>query len=151
MVKSVVSGNGLEAFVKLYNGFTGTSGQGLSERARAMVAPSPPKSEGDIAEAVDKLLESIRILENHPGYSMHVNRRVTALKQLMVGRAEDQFEMREESMKSLGNGDSQRKWILNKAQDHATKLRLQTNMKRKGKSVDVDGRLERLVKLELMG
>ena len=53
-VKSVVSGNGQEAFVKLYKWFTGTSGQGLSERARAIMAPTPPKSEGEIAEAVDK-------------------------------------------------------------------------------------------------
>ena len=86
-VKSVISGNGLEAFVKVYKWFTGTSGQGLSERARSIMAPTPPKSEGEIAEAVDKWTDGLRILENHPGYSMHVNLKVTALKQLMVGRA----------------------------------------------------------------
>ena len=72
-VKSVISGNGLEAFVKLYKWFTGTSGQGLSERARAIMAPTPPKTEGDIAEAVGKWIDGLRILESHPGYSMHVN------------------------------------------------------------------------------
>ena len=71
------------------------------------MAPTPPKTEGDIAEAVDKWLDGLRILESHPGYSMHVNLRITALKQLMVGRAKDQFEMWEENLKSQGSDDMQ--------------------------------------------
>ena len=141
-VKSVVSGNGLEAFVKLYNWLTGTSGKGLSERARAIMAPTTPKSEGDIAEAVDRGLDGLRILENHPGYGMHVNLRVTALKQLMVGRARYQFEMWEESLKSQGSDDMQWKWILNKVQDYATRRRLEANMKGQGNGMEfhwVDG------------
>ena len=42
-VRSVDSGNGLEAF---------TSGQGLSDKARSIMSPTPPKGEGDIADAV---------------------------------------------------------------------------------------------------
>ena len=53
-VKTVTSGNGLAAFVKIYKWFTGTSGQGMSERARTIMAPSPSKSEGDMSEAIDK-------------------------------------------------------------------------------------------------
>ena len=67
-VKTVRSGRGLEAFVKVYKWFMGTSGQGLSERARAIMSPAPPKNEGDIAEAVDKWLEGLRILQGHKGY-----------------------------------------------------------------------------------
>ena len=66
-VKSVASGNRLETYVKVYELIMGTSGQGLSERARAIVAPTPPKMEGDIAEAVDKRAAGLRLLENRPG------------------------------------------------------------------------------------
>jgi hypothetical protein len=56
-VKSVEPGNGIEAFVKIVKWFMGTSGLGLQEKARQIMAPIPPKAEGDIAEAVDKWLE----------------------------------------------------------------------------------------------
>ena len=102
------------------------------------MAPTPPKSEGDIAEAVDKWIDGLRVLECHPGYSMHVNLRVTALKQLMVGRAKDQFEMWEESMKAQGNEEAQWKWMLNKVQDYATKRRLEANLKGKGNNMELD-------------
>lgn len=66
-VRSVDSGNGFEAFVKLYRRFTGTSGQGLSERARVTMNPIPPKSEGDIAEAVEKWIDGYKVFRNHGG------------------------------------------------------------------------------------
>ena len=71
------------------------------------MAPTPPKSEGEIAEAVDKWEDSMRTLEHIPGYGMHVNLKVTALKQLRIGRAEDQFELWEDNMKNQSSEDSQ--------------------------------------------
>ena len=138
-VKSVNSGHGMEAFVKVYKWFMSTSGQGLSERARAIMAPTPPKSEGDMAEAVDKWNEGLRLLENHPGYSMHVNLKVTALKQLMVGRAKDQFETWEEDMKNQGVEDNQWRWMLGKVQEYATRRRLEANLAKGKNPMDVDG------------
>ena len=138
-VKSVNSGHGMEAFVKVYKWFMSTSGQGLSERARAIMAPTPPKSEGDMAEAVDKWNEGLRLLENHPGYSMHVNLKVTALKQLMVGRAKDHFETWEEDMKNQGVEDNQWRWILGKVQEYATRRRLEANLAKGKNPMDVDG------------
>ena len=46
-VKSVEPGNGIEAFVKIFKWFMGTSGMGLQEKARQIMAPIPPKSEGN--------------------------------------------------------------------------------------------------------
>ena len=81
----------------------------------------------------------MRVLENHPSDSTHVNLRVTALKQLMVGKVRYQFEMWEESMKAQGSEHSQWKRILNNFQDYATRRRLDANMQGKGNSMDVDG------------
>ena len=53
-VKSVKPGNGIEAFVKIFKWFMGTSGMGLQEKARQIMAPIAPKSEGEIADAVEK-------------------------------------------------------------------------------------------------
>ena len=97
-VKSVSSGNGLAAFVKVYKWFTGTSGQGLSERARTIMAPNPPKHEGDLSESVDKWLDSLKIVQSHRGYFLNVRLRVTALKMLMIGRAKDLNEDWEDSI-----------------------------------------------------
>ena len=55
-VKSVDSGEGIDAFVKIYKWFMGTSGMGLQDKARQIMAPIPPKSEGDIADSVENCL-----------------------------------------------------------------------------------------------
>ena len=135
-VKTVRSGRGLEAFVKVYKWFMGTSGQGLSERARAIMSPAPPKNEGDIAEAVDKWSEGLRLLQSHRGYKMSIQLKVTAVKMLMVGRAKDQFETWEQEIpKGMKTEDEEDKaWIalLGKVQDYATRRRLEANMRGKG-------------------
>ena len=64
------------------------------------MAPIPPKSEGEIADAVEKWLEGLRIIGNHKGYEMSYRLRVTALKMLMIGRARDQFEIWEEECRA---------------------------------------------------
>ena len=91
-VKSVHAGNGLEAFVKVYKWCRGTSGQGLSEKARIIMSPVTPKSAADMAEALDKWLEGLRHIMGHKGYEMSVKLRGTTLNNLMVGRARDLYE-----------------------------------------------------------
>ena len=71
---------------------------------------------------------------------MHVNLKVTALKQPMIGRAKDQFAMWEEELKDKGDEDSQWRWILGRVQEYATRRRLEANLvKGKGNAMDVDG------------
>ena len=93
-VRSVDSGNGLEAFVKVYKWCTGTSGQGLSERARIIMSPTPPKSEGDIADCIDKWFELRRHLQNiKRGYALAEPSLFVALEQILeVGRSQEFFE-----------------------------------------------------------
>ena len=85
-VKSAEPGNGIEAFVKISKWFMGTRGMGLQDKARQIMAPIPPKSEGTIADAVETWLEGPRIISNHKG---HAVLRVTALKIFLIGRARD--------------------------------------------------------------
>ena len=77
-VKSVEPGNGIEAFVKIFKWFMGTSGMGLQEKARQIMAPIAPKSEGEFADSVEKWLEGLRIVTSHRGYEMSYRLRVTA-------------------------------------------------------------------------
>ena len=78
-VKPVESGEGIEAFVKRYKWYMGTSGMGLQEKAQQIMAPSQPKSEGDIADSVEKWLEGFRVISGHKGYDLSYRLRVTAL------------------------------------------------------------------------
>ena len=135
-VKSVEPGNGLEAYVKIVKWFMGTSGIGLQEKARSIMAPIPPKSEGEIADAVEKWLEGLRIIGNHKGYEMSYRLRVTALRMLTIGRARDQFEIWEEECRA----DTEDNWrkLLGKVQDYATRRRLEANYaKTKGDPMDI--------------
>ena len=56
-VKSVEPGNGIEEFVKIFKWFMGTSGMGLQDKARQIMAPVAPKPEGEIADVVEKWLD----------------------------------------------------------------------------------------------
>jgi len=47
-----------------------TSGMGLQDKARQIMAPIAPTSEGEIADAVEKWLEGLRIISSHKGYDM---------------------------------------------------------------------------------
>ena len=105
-VKSVESGEGIDAFEKIYKRYMGTSGMGLQDEARQTMAPDPPKSEGDIADSVEKWLEGMRVISGHKGYEMSYRLRVTALKILMVGRARGQFEIWEEECRDDNEDNS---------------------------------------------
>ena len=56
-------GRGLEAYKTVYKWFTGVSGQAISDKIRKLMAPGTPKGEQDIADQLDKWIESIRTLE----------------------------------------------------------------------------------------
>ena len=79
-VRAVDMGEGITAYVKVYKRFMGTGGMVFSEKARQIMAPSAPKSEGDLADAVERWLEGLRLLSNHKGYDMSYKLKVTALR-----------------------------------------------------------------------
>ena len=88
-LKGSGQGQGLKGYMSIYKHYLGVAGQTLAERAKKLMSPQTPKTEGDIAEAVDKWLEGLRNIQGHKGYDMSVQLKVTALKMMMVGRAKD--------------------------------------------------------------
>ena len=64
----------------------------------------------------------------HKGYEMSVELRITALKNLMVGRARDLYE---DWVDSLVKQDTDTEWraLVNKVQDYATRRRLEAGYK----------------------
>ena len=86
-VKISEPGSGVEAYQRLYKWYSGVSGMGLMERARAVQNPTPPKREEDTALAIEKRLEQVQGLEKHgPQYRVGIVFRVTVLRSLLIGR-----------------------------------------------------------------
>ena len=55
---------------------------------KAVMTPTPPNTEGDIADSIDKWLETMRSLEEMKDeYKLSDPFKITALKIMMVGRA----------------------------------------------------------------
>ena len=72
----------------------GVSGQDISDKMRRLMAPSVPEAEHDIAEHLDKWMESVRTLENiKPEYKLQDPFKLIALEQIMaIGQAKLYFE-----------------------------------------------------------
>ena len=62
-VRGCSIGDGVEAYMTVYKWYTGTSGQAISDRIRRLMSPGAPKSESDIADAIDRWVDSGRVLE----------------------------------------------------------------------------------------
>ena len=112
-------GDGVSAYMAIYKWFTGASEQATAERIRKMMSPSTPKGEQDIADAMDRWIESARTLENmKPEYKLQDPFKVTALESLMsVGQGKIYFE----NLKAQGLEFEE---ILAKCKDYAIRRRL---------------------------
>ena len=98
-VRAVDMGEGVVAYVKVYKWFVGIRGMGRSEKAWHITAPSTPRSEVDIADAVEKWLEGSRLFSGNRGYQISYKLKVTALRIFVVGGARDHYELWEEDYK----------------------------------------------------
>ena len=89
-----------------------------------VMAPAASKSEGGMAEALDKWLEGLKYLGKHKGYDPPVRLKITAMKNLMVGRAKDSYE---DWVESKVRNESEEEWkdLVNKVQDYAARRRLE--------------------------
>ena len=63
-VRACPVGEGMQAYRAVHKWFMGVSGQAISDKIRKLMAPTTPKTEQDIADHLDKWIESIRTLEN---------------------------------------------------------------------------------------
>ena len=64
-VNSGEPGEGLEAYMRVYLWFAGTTGLALTEKTRILMHPTPVKHEHEIADALEKWSEQERTLRAH--------------------------------------------------------------------------------------
>ena len=63
-IKTQKNGMGLLQYVEIYKWFTGTTGEGLSQKAIRIMTPKPPSSEDGIALALDRWCTQLEEVEN---------------------------------------------------------------------------------------
>ena len=63
-VRAYPAGEGLSAYRSVYKWFMGVSGQAIADKMRRLMSPVAPKAEHEIADNLDKWVESVRALEN---------------------------------------------------------------------------------------
>ena len=92
-VNSGEPAQGLQAYMRVYLWFSGTTGMALSEKTRMLMHPNPVKHEWEIADALEKWAEQERTLRAHGDeYKLSAVFKVTALRHLMTCKRE-QFEV----------------------------------------------------------
>ena len=62
-VRAVDPGNGVEAYGRVYKWYLSTTSMAIKERFRKLLSPDVPKDETKIPDAIEKWIESRRILE----------------------------------------------------------------------------------------
>merc|ERR1712015_487361 len=116
-VRGCTPGQGVRAYMVIYKWFMGTSGQAVTDRIKRLMSPTTPKTEADIADAIERWVESGRTLEClKQEYRLPDVFKVTALEQLMgVGQAKLHFE-------SIKSQDADFDIMLQKCRDYAHQL-----------------------------
>ena len=83
-VRGCRPGMGCKAYMTIYKRFMGVSGQAVTERMKKLMSPTTPKSEAEVADAIERWVEAGRILENpKPEYKLPEPFKITVLEQLM--------------------------------------------------------------------
>ncbi len=91
----------------LHRWFTEVSGLGLTEHARMLMHPAPPKREEELAEHVEMWQGKMRRLEAHGDeFKMPPAHKVNALRMLMTGKAKDYFDLWEADRDNAGPAKS---------------------------------------------
>ena len=116
----------------LYKWYAGTSGQAITERIRKLVSPTTPKHESDIADAIDRWVDSVRVLENmKEEFKLQDPVKITALEQLMnIGHAKLHFESLRAQYKKYDD-------LLSKWKEYAMKRRLEHSHKSRNDDMDL--------------
>ena len=124
-VKSHNPGEGVTAYMAVYKWYMTTSGQALTDRMSKVMNPTPPKSDADLANAIDKWEENLRQLEAMgEKYNLVAEFRKTALGRLMsVGQAKGVYE---QIMITGGSYEM----ILHKCKEYAQMRRQEHNHKK---------------------
>ena len=88
-VNSGEPGEGMQAYMRVYLWFAGTTGLALTEKTRILMHPTAVKHEHEIADALERWSEQERILRAHGDeYKLSAAFKVTALRVLMTCKRE---------------------------------------------------------------
>ena len=140
-VNSGEPGEGLEAYMRVYLWFAGTTGLALTEKTRVLMHPTPVRHEYEIADALEKWSEQERTLRAHgDDYKLNAAFKVTALRVLMSCKRE-QFEFFEREARTKHGeklSDEMFDDLLARVKEYAQQRRLEEVMKRtKGDPMDI--------------
>ena len=132
-VRGCTPGMGCKAYMTVYKWFMGVSGQAVTERMKKIMSPTTPKSEAEIADAIERWVEAARVLEGlKPEYKLPEPYKITALESLMnVGQGKLHFE-------TLKAQDEDFDELLQKCRDYALRRRLESNHRKGKDDMDVD-------------
>ena len=97
-VKAAENGNGLEAYKRVFDWFTFTSGLGIAERRSKIMIPDQAKKPEEVVGLIEAWEREVRELgELDPlGMELPDNYKKTALKCILTTEARDYFDAREE-------------------------------------------------------
>ena len=94
-VNSGEPGQGIQAYMRVYLWFAGTTGLALTEKTRVLMHPNPVKHESEIADALEKWAEQERTLRAHgDDYKLNAAFKVTALRVLMSCKGNNSSSLR---------------------------------------------------------
>ena len=111
-------------YAEVYTWFTETSGQGLMEQTALMMNPKPAAKEEDIAEAIEMWEEKVNRLARHgDDYKLSEALKKVALKNILVGKIKDNFELWESDRMSFEE-------ILRRVKDQARAKKLEKDAQR---------------------
>ena len=82
-VRGCKPGMGCKAYMTVYKWFMGVSGQAVTARMKKLMSPATPRTEAEVADAIERWVEAARILENlKPEYKLAEPYKITALESL---------------------------------------------------------------------
>ena len=140
-VNSGEPGEGLQAYMRVYLWFAGTTGLALTEKTRMLMHPTPVKHEHEIADAPERWAEQERTLRAHGDeYKLSAAFKVTALRVMMSCKREH-FEFMEREAKTKHGDkvcDNMFDDLYSRMREYAQQRRLEELTRRqKGDPMDV--------------
>ena len=140
-VNSGQPGEGLQAYMRVYLWFAGTTGLALTEKTRMLMHPAAPKHDYEIADALEKWSEQERTLRAHgKNYELNVAFKITALKILMSCKREQFETMERESKARHGDAISEAMFedLLGRIKEYAQQRRLEESLRKaRGDPMDI--------------
>ena len=140
-LNSAEPGDGFQAYQNIYLWFAGTTSLALCQKTCSIMDPAVPKRDHEIADVLEKWLESERLMRTHgEDYLLKPAYKVAALRKIMSIKLE-QFEFLErESRAKHGDKQSEAMFqdLLARVKEYANQRRLDEQFRKsKGDPMDI--------------